>query len=211
MPRHYTRTESSKVPIGADLDDLSAGANRCRDCPIGEYATQAVFGEGPPNARLMLVGEQPGDREDLQGRPFVGPAGHLLDRALHELQWPREALYLTNAVKHFKFVTRGKRRIHKTPAQQEIDVCMQWLDREVNLIHPKAIIALGATAAQALAGKQVRVTRDRGTWAKLADGIPVLITLHPSALLRGHPDEREAAFELWLRDLKYANRYALAS
>ena len=206
MANTFTR-ESDHIPPDAGLDALKQGAQHCRDCPIGAYATQAVFGEGPKAAKVMLVGEQPGDREDIEGRPFVGPAGRLLDLALERLDWPRDSLYVTNAVKHFKFELRGKRRIHKTPAQREVSICMQWLDRELAVIRPQAIIALGATAAKALAGDDVRILRDRGSWAQRADGVPVLITLHPSALLRGPPAQREAAFEHWLRDLDHASRY----
>lgn len=199
--------ESDRLPADADIDQLREGAQRCRDCPIGKLATQAVFGEGPPTAKLMLVGEQPGDREDLAGHPFVGPSGHLLDKAMQELGWPRDSLYLTNAVKHFKFEPRGKRRIHKSPAQQEIDACLQWLDRELELVQPRAIVALGATAARALAGRPVGVMRERGNWIMRADGLRVLVTLHPSALLRGPPQERHSAFTKWLEDLRHASRY----
>ncbi len=207
MPRTAHTCESDRLPPDADMDQLREGAQRCRDCPIGKNATQAVFGEGPTTARLMLVGEQPGDREDLAGHPFVGPAGHLLDEAMQALDWPRDSLYLTNAVKHFKFELRGKRRLHKSPAQQEIDACLQWLDRELELVRPKAIVALGATAARALMGRPVGVMRERGNWIVRDDGLRVLVTLHPSALLRGPPRERAAAFEKWLEDLRHASRY----
>ena len=152
----------------------------------------------------MLVGEQPGDQEDLRGRPFVGPAGQLLNRALAQLGWPREAIYLTNAVKHFKFELRGKRRIHKTPAQQEVAACLSWLESELALVQPGAVIALGATAARALLGRAVAVMRERGQWFLRADGLRVLVTLHPSALLRMEPGERDAAFDAWLADLRQA-------
>jgi DNA polymerase len=201
------KRQSDRIPPGAGLDQLREGAQRCRDCQIGKYATQAVFGEGPVKARLMLVGEQPGDREDLAGRPFVGPAGHLLNKAIQELGWQRDSLYVTNAVKHFKFELRGKRRMHKGPAQQEIDACLQWLDRELQLVRPQAAVALGATAARALAGRPVAVTRERGTWIVRTDGLRVLVTLHPSALLRGPALEREAAFAKWLKDLHCASPF----
>jgi uracil-DNA glycosylase len=201
------------IPIAPDpharLDALhraATAASACRDCPLGERATQAVWGEGPATARLMLVGEQPGDREDIAGRPFVGPAGQVLDRALDALGWPRETLYVTNAVKHFSFTLRGKRRMHKTPAQQEIVACLQWLEAEIAAVQPPAIVALGATAARALLGHPVPVLRERGHWHRRADGIPVLVTLHPSALLRGERAEFEAAFERWLVDLREADR-----
>ena len=190
------------------LAELRSETERCRDCPIGAHATQAVHGEGDENARLMLVGEQPGDREDLGGRPFVGPAGQLLDRALEQLGWPRDRLYLTNAVKHFKFELRGKRRIHKTPAQQEAAACLQWLEREIAVVKPDAAIALGATAARALLGRAVPVMTERGQWFTREDGLRVLVTLHPSALLRMEPAEQEPAFGQWLADLALAARDA---
>ena len=179
-------------------------AASCRECPLGALATQTVWGEGPPGATLMLVGEQPGDQEDLQGRPFVGPAGQLLMRGLQQLGWPRDAVYITNAVKHFKYEPRGKRRIHKTPAQREADACLHWLEGEIELVAPMAIVALGATAARQLLGRPVAVTRERGQWLQRADGRQVLITLHPSALLRMEPADRDAAYAAWLRDLQAA-------
>ncbi|HEU4458487.1 MAG TPA: UdgX family uracil-DNA binding protein [Methylibium sp.] len=181
--------------------DAAAG---CRECPLGALATQTVWGEGPAGSRLMLVGEQPGDQEDLQGRPFVGPAGQLLMRAMTELGWPRDAVYITNAVKHFKYEMRGRRRIHKTPAQKEADACLHWLESEIALVRPSAIVALGATAARQLMGRPVAVTRERGQWLVRGDGTKVLITLHPSALLRMEPDQKEAAYEAWLNDLRRA-------
>lgn len=197
------------VPTRGSLGELRIATERCRECPIGAYATQAVNGEGNEDARLMLVGEQPGDREDLQGRPFVGPAGQLLNRALEQLGWPRDRLYLTNSVKHFKFELRGKRRIHKTPAQHEAAACLHWLEREIALVRPDAAIALGATAARALLGRAVAVMKERGQWSTREDGLRVLITLHPSALLRMEPAEQESAFRHWLADLALASRDAV--
>ena len=201
------RIDQRVVAIHApgSLAELRAAAEACRDCPLGAHATQAVPGEGPLQPRLMLVGEQPGDQEDLRGRPFVGPAGQLLARALEQLGWPRDSLYLTNAVKHFGFELRGKRRIHKTPAQQAVAACAQWLEREIALVSPQAAIALGATAARALLGHAVAVTKERGQWFTRADGLRVLVTLHPSALLRMEPAERDAAFAAWLADLRRAD------
>jgi len=190
----------------ASLPDLAQALDRCRECPIGALATQAVPGEGPKRARLMFVGEQPGDQEDLRGRPFVGPAGQLLDRAFRELGWPRDAAYVTNAVKHFKFELRGKRRIHKTPAQQEAAACLHWLESEIELVQPEALVALGATAARQVSGRVVAVMRERGTWIRRSDGRRVLITLHPSALLRTDASERDAAYAAWLDDLRHADR-----
>ena len=191
----------------ANLQSLREAAAGCRECPLGEPATQTVWGEGTPRAKLMLVGEQPGDREDLEGRPFVGPAGRLLDRALQELGWRREGLYVTNAVKHFKFEMRGKRRMHKTPGQREAMACLHWLESEIAAVRPAAIVALGAVAARSVMGRRVSVLKERGQWLEREDGIPVLLTLHPSALLRGDREQLESAFEAWLQDLRKAGRH----
>jgi DNA polymerase len=193
------------------LPALNAALQGCRECPIGEHATQAVGGEGGRHARLMFVGEQPGDQEDLQGRPFVGPAGQLLSRALEELAIPRREVYITNAVKHFKFELRGKRRIHKTPAQQEAAACLHWLEREIELVDPGALVALGATAARQLMGTTISVLRERGRWLVRSDGRRVLITLHPSALLRVEPEDKQAAYATWLADLRRAAEHFSAS
>jgi uracil-DNA glycosylase len=198
------RVETPGGAVPRSLPALREALGRCRECPIGEHATRAVPGEGPRQARLMFVGEQPGDQEDLQGRPFVGPAGQLLARALEELGVPREQVYITNAVKHFKFELRGKRRIHKTPAQQEAAACLHWLESEIELVDPGALVALGATAARQLMGTTVAVTRDRGRWLRRSDGRRVLITLHPSALLRVDPGDKAAAYAAWLADLRHA-------
>jgi uracil-DNA glycosylase family protein len=187
------------------LHELASATDACRECPLGERATQSVFGEGPAGARLMLVGEQPGDKEDLEGRPFVGPAGRLLDRAMAELGWPREGIYVTNAVKHFKYELRGKRRIHKTPAQREAAACHHWLESEIALVKPAALVALGATAARSLLGRHVAVMSERGHWLEDGAGHRVLVTLHPSALLRGDPEQRESAWKAWLKDLSKAS------
>jgi uracil-DNA glycosylase family protein len=188
---------------------LRAATDQCRECPIGEYATQSVLGEGSLTAPLMLVGEQPGDQEDKQGHPFVGPAGRLLDRALSELGWSRDRVYVTNAVKHFKYELRGKRRMHKTPAQREAAACLHWLEDEIGLVQPQAIVAMGATAARSLLGRAVAVMSERGQWIdRPADGRPVLVTLHPSALLRVlDREEGEAAYARWVEDLRLAARY----
>ena len=195
------------APIDS-LDALRAATGRCRSCPIGQHATQAVCGEGPTQPALMFVGEQPGDQEDLQGRPFVGPAGQLFDRALDKLGIVRDTVYIANAVKHFKYELqdgpRGKRRIHKTASQREAAACLHWLDDEIRLVQPRALVALGATAARALMGYEVGVTQARGQWLQRADGLPVLVTLHPSALLRMAPAEQAEAKRAWLADLKLA-------
>jgi len=199
MPAHGVR--SSVIALRA----LGEATDACRECPLGEPATQSVFGEGPVHARLMVVGEQPGDKEDLVGRPFVGPAGRLFDRAVAELGWSRERLYVTNAVKHFKYELRGKRRIHKTPAQREADACHHWLESEIELVQPAALIALGGIAARSLLGRHVAVTSERGRWHEDAAGRRVLVTLHPSALLRGDPEQKQAAWAAWLKDLSLAS------
>ena len=198
----HAAASASEAPL--TLPTLLDALERCRECPIGEHATQAVPGEGPARARLMFVGEQPGDQEDLLGRPFVGPAGQLLARALEELGLMRQDLYITNAVKHFKFELRGKRRIHKTPAQQEAAACLHWLETEIALVDPQALVALGATAARQLMGRTVAVTRERGQWLERSDGRRVLITLHPSALLRMEPEHKADAYRAWLADLRHA-------
>jgi len=184
---------------------LREAAAGCRECPLGARATQTVWGEGPIDAPLMLVGEQPGDREDLAGHPFVGPAGRLLDQAIAQLGWDRRTLYVSNAVKHFKYELRGKRRMHKTPGQLEILACHHWLEDEIAAVRPQALVALGGTAARALLGRAVKVMSERGHWLPREDGLPVLVTLHPSALLRGDPAEREQALRRWIEDLAHAD------
>jgi uracil-DNA glycosylase family protein len=186
------------------LSAVKTSARRCKACPLWANATQTVFGEGPPRAGVMLVGEQPGDREDLAGRPFVGPAGRMLDRALAEAGLEREELYVTNAVKHFKNEPRGKRRIHKKPSEAEIDACHRWLERELELVEPRLIVALGATAARALLGRTTPIERNRGRLLERAGGGRVLITVHPSALLRLPDEYKAAAYRRFVADLKKA-------
>jgi DNA polymerase len=185
------------------LEELRAAARKCQDCPLWANATQTVFGAGDPHARVMLVGEQPGDEEDKKGLPFVGPAGRLLDRALEAAGVDREHLYVTNAVKHFKWQARGKRRLHKTPAQREIDACHQWIEGEVKAVKPQVIVALGATAAKAIIGPQFKVSLSRGQFVESPLAPYVFATFHPSALLRlQEEEEKEAAFEQLVTDLK---------
>ena len=193
--------DQDAVRTAPNLQHLYAQARICRACPIGLHATQAVPGEGLLNPERMLVGEQPGDHEDLQGRAFVGPAGQLLDTALQQLGWPREALYLTNAVKHFKYVPRGRRRIHQRPAVSEVRACGVFLDREIELVAPQSLLALGATAAHALLGHAVKMEDVRGQWHQGVHGLPVLVAWHPSALLRAPEGQRSELFTLWLHDL----------
>jgi uracil-DNA glycosylase family protein len=181
---------------------LRRAARRCRDCPLWANATQTVFGEGRARARVMLVGEQPGDQEDLQGRPFVGPAGKLLDRALEQAGVDRDTVYVTNAVKHFKWEPRGKRRLHKTPAQREIDACRQWIEGEIRAVQPRVIGCLGATAARALLGRAFRVTRERGRFVESGLAPFVFATVHPSSILRARDESREAAFGMLASDLE---------
>jgi uracil-DNA glycosylase len=189
--------------MAKSLKQLREDARACQDCPLWANATQTVFGAGDPHARVMLVGEQPGDEEDKKGLPFVGPAGRLLDRALEAAGVDREHLYVTNAVKHFKWQLRGKRRLHKTPAQREIDACHQWLEREIEAVKPQVIVALGATAARAVIGKDFKVSLNRGQFVPSPLAPHVFATFHPSALLRlQDPKEKEAAFEQLVKDLK---------
>ena len=186
------------------LDHLRREAASCRACLLWKNATQTVFGEGPADAEIMLVGEQPGDREDLAGRPFVGPAGLILDKALADAGVDRALLYVTNAVKHFKFEPRGKRRLHKRPNAGEIKVCSgRWLLGEIEAVAPQLIVALGATAAQSLAGRPVPVQSNRGEVLELASGLRVLITVHPSSILRlrDEKDKREA-YDAFVQDLR---------
>jgi uracil-DNA glycosylase family protein len=188
--------------MAKSLKQLREEARACQDCPLWANATQTVFGAGDPHARVMLVGEQPGDAEDRKGLPFVGPAGRLLDRALEAAGVDREHIYVTNAVKHFKWQLRGKRRLHKTPAQREIDACHQWLEREIETVKPQVIVALGATAARAVIGKDFKVSLQRGQFVKSPLAPHVFATFHPSALLRLQDEaEKEAAFAQLVKDL----------
>ncbi len=189
----------------------SAPGWHCARSRLGARATQTVWGEVPIGAPLMLVSEQPGDQEDLQGRAFVGHSGQLLDRALAHLGWDRKRLYVSNAVKHFKYELRGKRRMHKTAAQREADACEHWLLDEIGLVQPQALVALGGTAARQLLGRPVAVMRERGRWLRRDDGLPVLVTLHPSALLRLRGGDRDSAFADWLADLDKASAHARAA
>lgn len=194
------------LPAAGTRAGLGAATDACRACPLGAHATQAVHGEGPAGAALMIVGEQPGDQEDLHGKPFVGPAGQLLDRALQQAGIDRGQAFLTNAVRHFKFELRGKRRIHKTPSVAEASACLQWLEQEIALVRPQALVALGATAARALLGRPVAVLKERGQWLARDDGLQVFVTLHPSALLRMEPQAQPGAFSDFVRDLAAASR-----
>jgi uracil-DNA glycosylase len=194
------------IPNEPDLEELREAAAECTACPLYKNATQTVFGEGPDRAQIMFVGEQPGDSEDLAGQPFVGPAGKLLDRCVKEAGIDRRRAYVTNAVKHFKWVPRGTRRIHSKPNSMEIAACFPWLEAEIAAVKPKIVVALGATAAQALFGKAFRVTRERGKLVPSRFAPYAMATVHPSSLLRA-PDEeaRHREMALFIQDLKKAS------
>lgn len=197
------------LPKRKTLPALRKAAVGCRGCDLYQDATQTVFGEGPEDARIVMVGEQPGDREDLDGRPFVGPAGVLLDRAIEQAGLSRDDIYLTNVVKHFKHVMRGKRRIHKKPDLEEIRACTPWLDAELARIEPKVLVLLGATAAQAILGRAFRVTQHRGEFVDSPLAPLVTATVHPSSILRSRTDEeRRSAFEAFVEDLRRVARAA---
>ena len=184
----------------ATLDEARESARGCKRCDLWKTGTQTVFGEGAPKAKLVLVGEQPGDKEDLEGRPFVGPAGQLLDEALEQAGIDRRTAYVTNVVKHFKWQPRGKRRIHQKPNAAEIAACRIWLDTELALLQPEVLVCLGATAAQALLGRQFRVSKERGVPVESDLAPVVMATVHPSAILRS--DNRDADLALFVEDLK---------
>jgi uracil-DNA glycosylase family protein len=191
------------VPSSRSLKALEEAALGCRGCDLYKDATQTVFGKGRRSAELMLVGEQPGDKEDLEGEPFVGPAGRLLDRALEEAGIDRSAAYVTNAVKHFKWKPRGKRRLHQTPRAGEVEACKPWLAAEVEAVEPRALLAMGATAARALFGTKVKVTKDRGRPLESPLAPVAAVTIHPSAILRLRDhDEREAEMAAFVADLE---------
>ena len=194
--RHMERAQPEMPPTEAfgSLEQAREAIDDCRRCPLYKMATQAVFGEGPEHADLMFVGEQPGDQEDLAGRPFVGPAGKLFDAAMEEAGLDRERAYVTNAVKHFKFVPRGKKRLHQRPNAGEVKACRFWLGLEREFVRPKLIVALGATAVQSLVGRATTLRSVRGRVTMLEDGTRMFATVHPSSLLR-MPDREQAAIE----------------
>ena len=193
------------APTSPSLKMLREQAAGCRACPLWKNATQTVFGEGPQHAQIVLVGEQPGDKEDLAGKPFVGPAGLMLDRALAEAGIDRKKAYVTNAVKHFKFVPRGKIRLHQKPTTPEIKACRQWYERELISIKPDLVVAMGATAAQSVFGKMTPINKNRGRLIDLAGGIKAVVTVHPSYLLRlPDADAKAREYERFVDDLKIA-------
>jgi uracil-DNA glycosylase family protein len=200
-----TTEEKGEKEMPDSLDVLREQASACRACPLWKDATQTVFGEGPQSASIMLVGEQPGDKEDLAGKPFVGPAGQILDRALQEAGIIRSNVYVTNAVKHFKFVRRGKIRLHQKPNTSEIKACRQWYERELAAIKPALVVAMGATAAQSVFGKITPINKSRGRLIDLEEGIQALVTVHPSYLLRlPDADAKAREYERFVDDLKIA-------
>jgi uracil-DNA glycosylase family protein len=188
------------LPDRIDHESLREAAQSCRGCDLWRNATQAVIGEGPENADAMFVGEQPGDQEDIEGLPFVGPAGRMFDKALAEVGIDRSRVYVTNAVKHFKWQARGKRRLHQKPNGTETAACRPWLDAELELVHPRVLVCLGATAAQALLGRQFRVTKQRGMPVDSPLAEVVLATIHPSAILRAQ--DRDAEYAGFVDDLR---------
>ena len=201
--RAAARSAPALIPPRPTLASLRAAAAHCRACPLWQRGTQTVFGEGDAHARVMFVGEQPGHEEDLAGRPFVGPAGKLLDRALAEAGIDRRRVYVTNVVKHFKWEPKGKRRIHAKPNASEIGACRPWLEAELELVKPEVLVCLGATAAQALLGRQFRVSVDRGRFVPSPLAPRALATVHPSAILRAPDDEtRRAEMKRFVADLK---------
>ena len=203
-----TTSAADFLPGRMELPALSRAAAKCRGCPLYCSATQTVFGQGPPDARCIFVGEQPGDQEDLAGKPFVGPAGILLSQIMEQVGIPREEVYVTNAVKHFKFEPRGKRRIHSKPSAREVAACRPWLEAEISVIHPQMIVCLGATASQSLLGPAFRLTKHRGEVQKDTPWAPwVLATVHPSSLLRAPDhDARERARAEFADDLRIVAR-----
>ena len=212
MPRKaQTKTSAAAelIPLHPTLAQLRDEAKDCKACDLWLRGTQTVFGEGALRAKVMFVGEQPGDKEDLEGKPFVGPAGALLDKALMEAGIDRKQTYVTNAVKHFKWEPRGKLRIHKKPSMKEIKACRPWLDAELETVRPKLIVALGATAAQGLLGSSFRITQSHGKVHEMSGLPPIIATLHPSAILRALTDEdRHAQMRMLVEDLREAARVA---
>jgi len=202
----------SLIPEKPTLPRLQEAAANCKACDLWENATQTVFGEGREGARLMLVGEQPGDREDVEGHPFVGPAGRILDDALEAAGIPRARVYLTNAVKHFRWERRGKRRLHSKPSQVHVRACRPWLKAEIEVVRPRLVVLLGATAAQSVMGTAFKVTQRRGRVLESPLGVPVLATVHPSSVLRSPDDAaRREAMDGLIADLRAAARHLTGS
>lgn len=201
------RSAADFLPSKRTLDDLRAAARSCKGCDLYKNATQTVFGEGPKSASVVFIGEQPGDYEDREGRPFVGPAGRMFDRALEEAHLPREAVYVSNAVKHFKWTPQGKRRKHQKPLMSEVMACRPWLEAELELIKPKILVCMGATAAQSVLRRPVPIMKERGTFVKTDLAPMTFITVHPSAIYR-HPEkeEQEKEYRQFAEDIKIIQR-----
>jgi uracil-DNA glycosylase len=203
MAKRLTRVSAAPVPDKLTLPALRTAAAGCKACDLWKLGTQTVFGEGSAHARVMMVGEQPGDKEDLQGKPFVGPAGIVLDKALVAAGIDRKDVYVTNIVKHFKWEPRGKRRLHKKPNALEISACRPWLEAEIKTVRPEVVVLLGATAAQGIMGSQFRVTQQRGQWVQSSIAPLVLATIHPSSILRAPDDDsRHEEMRKFVADLK---------
>ena len=205
MPKAPPHSALEYFPPLITYNALREASLGCRGCELYKLGTQTVFGEGPRDARVMMVGEQPGNEEDLQGHPFVGPAGRVLDKALVEAGIDRETVYMTNAVKHFKWKPVGERRLHQKPAASEVAACKPWLNGEIEVIHPEIIVCLGATAAQSMLGNAFRVTKSRGEWFD-HDGSRLIATIHPSAILRAPGEDREQEYRHFVADLSIVAR-----
>ncbi len=202
MARAATGSAADFLPTELSLPALREAAAGCRGCHLWQVGTQTVFGEGSAAADVMFVGEQPGDQEDREGKPFVGPAGRVFDQALETAGIDRSVTYVTNAVKHFKWQARGKRRIHQKPNWTEMTACRPWLEAELAVVKPRVLVLLGATAAQSLLGREFRVTKNRGKLLESDLAEAVTATVHPSSILRGEPEEREANFAAFIDDLR---------
>jgi uracil-DNA glycosylase len=207
VARQATGSAADFLPERRSLSALREAAAGCRGCHLWQVGTQTVFGEGAEDAEAMFVGEQPGDQEDQQGRPFVGPAGRVFDEALEAAEIDRSQTYVTNAVKHFKWQARGKRRIHQKPNWAEMTACRPWLEAELEVVQPRVLVLLGATAAQSLLGREFRVTQHRGELLESDLAEAVTATVHPSSILRGEPTEREANFATFVDDLRVAAKF----
>jgi uracil-DNA glycosylase family protein len=212
MVRQTETSAADFLPKRHTLKDLRTAAQWCEGCDLYEKATQTVFGEGPRDASLIILGEQPGDMEDRQGHPFVGPAGRLLDRALAEAKIPREEVYITNAVKHFRWIQRGKRRLHQKPAVRQITACKPWLEAELEVIQPKVLVCLGASAAQSVLGRVVSIGRERGKFLAGKPGPVVFVTVHPSSIFRRREEaDRKEEYRHFVADLRKVRHKLAAS
>jgi DNA polymerase len=207
MVRKPASTAADFLPEKRTLAALRDAARSCRGCELYKNATQTVFGEGPNQANVVFVGEQPGDQEDRQGHPFVGPAGRLLDKALTEARIPREQVYVTNAVKHFRWIWRGKKRLHQKPAIRQVTACKPWLEAELEALRPKIVVCMGATAAQAFLGGTVLITKERGKFIDSKSGLVTFITIHPSAIYRHREkDEQDKEYRRFASEMKQVQR-----